>query len=137
LREREQKSQLRAKLLRGRMPNAEVILWSRLRRHSLDGRKFRRQFPIGPYIADFASPLARLVIELDGISHWSEEAQAFDEARSAYMRARGWTILRFSNDEVFKNLNGVLEVIWRSEPPSSAARGRAAATSPVNRGRKE
>jgi very-short-patch-repair endonuclease len=132
VREREQKSRERAKDLRSHMPDAEVILWSRLRRHGIEGMRFRRQHPIGPYIADFACPLERLVIELDGAGHMTDEKQEYDQARDAYMRSRGWRVIRFRNEDVYKNL-GVLEVIWRSRPPPSRA---SRVPPPRKRGRK-
>jgi very-short-patch-repair endonuclease len=137
MRERESKSQPRAKQLRGKMPDAEVILWSRLRRSAFGGLKFRRQHPIGPYIADFACPLEWLVVELDGASHMTDDAIEYDRARDTYIRARGWNVLRFTNEDVYKNLTGVLDVIWRSRPTPSGARGRAPSTSPVNGGGKD
>ena len=106
------------------MPEAEVILWSHLRRRVLGGLRFRRQHPIGPYIADFASPLIRLVVELDGVSHARDGMDDYDRARDAYMKRLGWRVLRFRNEDVYKNLNGVLDVISRSSPPPDAAKTR-------------
>jgi very-short-patch-repair endonuclease len=72
-----------AKALRRRMTRAEVILWSRLRRDAIAGRRFRRQHPIGPYIADFACLPVRLVIEVDGATHGSEDEIKKDRRRDA------------------------------------------------------
>lgn len=97
------------------MTDAERILWSRLRRKAFDGEnRFRRQHPIGPYIADFACVAAWLVVEVDGDTHGTEEEVAHDRRRDAYIRARGWRVFRVTNLDVYKNLDVVLEGIWRA-----------------------
>ena len=73
------------------------------------GFPFRRQVPIGPYIADFVCPSARLVIEVDGSQH--EENKEYDEARTARIEEDGYRVLRFWNNEVLGNIEGVLEVV--------------------------
>ncbi|HEY7899853.1 MAG TPA: DUF559 domain-containing protein, partial [Caulobacteraceae bacterium] len=83
----------------------EHRLWSILRNRQLDGRKFRRQVPIGPYYADFACHEARLVIELDGAQH--ADRIAADSARTRAIEALGWKVVRFWNTEVTENLDGV------------------------------
>lgn len=105
------KSKSFAKQLRGRLTNAETILWSRLRRNAIHGRRFRRQHPIGPYIADFACMPIRLVVEVDGATHGSEEERRHDQIREDYLRQHGWHVLRIWNADVFDNLDGVLETI--------------------------
>ena len=105
-------SRVYAKLHRRRMTDAEVILWSRLRRNAIKGRRFRRQHPIGPYIADFVCLPLRLVVEIDGATHGSDEEILHDRRRDAYLRGRGFSVLRFWNQEIYDNLNGVLEKIW-------------------------
>ena len=97
-----------AKKLRKDMPQAERMLWAKLRNKQLGGLRFRRQHTIGPYIADFACVDIRLVIELDGEQHAFDEG-AKDATRDAYMERKDWTVLRFWNHEVYENLNGVLE----------------------------
>jgi hypothetical protein len=93
--------------------------------------------PIGPYIADFACVLLKIVVEVDGVTHCSAEEQAYDARRDAYMRLRGWRILRFTNVEVYKHLGGVLDVITRHAPPSvSPLASDRRDTSPVNGGGK-
>jgi very-short-patch-repair endonuclease len=94
------------------MTNAEIILWTRLRRGGLAGCHFRRQHPIGPYIADFACRSMRLVIEIDGAAHGSSEEIAYDLRRDAYLHGRGYFVLRFWNHEIYENLGGVLDRIW-------------------------
>ncbi|MFP5284560.1 MAG: endonuclease domain-containing protein [Thermoanaerobaculia bacterium] len=98
---------VRARDLRQSMTDAERLLWSRLRRRFL-GIKFRRQYPLGPFIADFACPAQRLVIEVDGGQHLESSA---DEGRDRWMRENGYRVLRFWNHEVLTNLDGVLERI--------------------------
>ncbi len=94
-------------------------LWYHLRAHRFLGLKFKRQKPIGPYIVDFACPALRLVIEIDGGQH-SEEAE-YDRRRDAWLHKRGYTVLRFWNNEVMENMEGVLErivVAVRDQAPS-------------------
>jgi len=104
------RSQRFARALRKRMTDAEVILWSRLRETPF-GMRFRRQHPIGPYIGDFACPMANLVVEVDGGTHSTAEELAYDRDRDAYLRRRGWRVLRVSNLDVYRNLGGVLDEI--------------------------
>jgi very-short-patch-repair endonuclease len=99
----------RAKELRRNQTEAEELLWYRLRGRRLSGYKFRRQFPIGPYIADSACMSARLIVELDGGQH--AEQTAYDAVRERHMRAEGFEVLRFWNNEVMENLDGVLSVL--------------------------
>jgi very-short-patch-repair endonuclease len=93
---------LRARRLRRDQTDAEAKLWSRLRNAALNGSKFRRQFPIGEFIADFCCPQRRLVIELDGAQH-VEQVQR-DEWRSALLARHGYRVLRFWNEEIVNNL---------------------------------
>ena len=86
-----------------------MILWSQLRKRQLEGYKFRRQHPIGPYIADFACLEAKLVLELDGGQH--AEQQDADRIRDEHIAERGFVVLRVWNREVHRNLSGVLENI--------------------------
>lgn len=105
-------STLRAKL-RNNMPEPERRLWSRLRRKQL-GVKFRRQFGIGQYIVDFYCPEKRLVIEIDGDSHFHDLAEDSDKARDDYIKSLNIRVLRFTNLEVMQNIDGVLLVITES-----------------------
>jgi len=97
-----------ARRLRRKSTDVEKLLWSRLRSRQL-GAKFVRQFPIGPYVADFAARSARLVIELDGGQH----DDAIDAPRTAVIEAHGYRVIRFWNNELIENLDGVLAVIVR------------------------
>jgi len=100
-----------ARALRRNSTDAERILWSELRDHRLNGASFRRQVPIETYIADFVCHAAKLVIELDGGQHFSDQAEQKDAARSAVIEAQGFKVLRFSNHDVLTNRAGVLETI--------------------------
>jgi very-short-patch-repair endonuclease len=96
--------------LRREMTSTERLLWSKLRNKG-SGFKFRRQHPIGPYIVDFYCREAHLVVEVDGEPHFTEEARAYDMKRDEYMRALGLDILRFTTQDVRRNLLGVLLAI--------------------------
>jgi very-short-patch-repair endonuclease len=91
------------------MTESERLLWSRIRMAQF-GVKFRRQHPIGSYIADFACLSPKLVIELDGSQHADNEA--YDKRRDDYMREQGFEVVRFGSNEPFANLDGVLTVIF-------------------------
>ena len=98
-----------ARQLRSNATDAELRLWSALRRRQVDGLRFRRQVPLGRFIADFACYDARLVVELDGGQH--VESGDDDAARTQWLESRGFRVLRFWNQEIFENLDGVLAVI--------------------------
>ncbi|TWI76154.1 very-short-patch-repair endonuclease [Bradyrhizobium huanghuaihaiense] len=100
-----------ARTLRRNSTDAERILWSELRAGRLNGASFRRQVPIEHYIADFICHAAKLVIELDGGQHFSDEGERADARRSAAIEAKGFKVLRFSNLDVMTNRGGVLETI--------------------------
>ena len=89
--------------------DAEARLWRLLRNRRFANFKFRRQLPIGPFIADFVCPAAKLVIELDGSQHLDS---ADDLARDAYLRAQGFSILRLWNTTVLLEPNSTLDTIW-------------------------
>jgi len=99
----------RARRLRKDSTDAERLLWSRLRSGRLRG-KFRRQEPIGSYIVDFACIELGIVIELDGSQHL--ERIDYDRKRDDYLRSLGFDVVRFSDRDVLKNVEGVLSVIW-------------------------
>ena len=101
----------RAKALRLTMTDAELKLWSHLRRRQVGGTRFRKQVPIGPYVADFACLDLKLVIEVDGGQHDVNKPK--DDIRTAWLEARGYRVLRFWNNDVLGNINGVIEVIAR------------------------
>ncbi len=98
-----------ARNLRQRQSDAELRLWSRLRRNQLDGHHFRRQVPIGTYVADFACVAGRLVVEVDGGQH-ADQAAA-DAKRTALLGKFGYRVIRFWNNDVLENTEGVPETI--------------------------
>jgi very-short-patch-repair endonuclease len=100
-----------ARCLRRNASNAERRLWEGLRRKQLAGFRFRRQVILDGFIADFASFDARLVVEVDGATHSTDEEIAYDAARSAALATQGFAVLRFANEDVYGNLEGVLETI--------------------------
>ena len=95
----------RARTLRRNMTEAEKRVWRILRSAQMDGARFRRQVPIGLYIADFACHEARLIIELDGGQH--DPASSTEAQRTAFLQGQGHRVLRFWNNEVLENLEGV------------------------------
>lgn len=114
--------QHRARELRQRMTPAERALWERLRGRQVGGFKFRRQHPLGPYIADFYCAEAKLVIELDGGIHrdqWRDDA-----ARTAQFEAHGNHVLRFTNEQVLVNADRVLATIKRLCQERASGQGR-------------
>ena len=102
----------RARAMRLAPSLAEERLWPHLRRAALGGHRFTRQLVVGRYIADFACRRARLIVELDGDSH--AERERHDARRTAFLQARGYRMLRFSNAEVHEDVEAVAEAIWRA-----------------------
>ena len=105
-----------AKSLRSHQTEAEQRLWYHLRAHRFMDLKFKRQKPIGHYIVDFVCIEHRLIIELDGGQH--AEQIRYDQQRDAWLRGEGYAVLRFWNNDVMQNLQGVLEQIRLSVAPS-------------------
>jgi very-short-patch-repair endonuclease len=112
--------------------DAERRLWARLRNRQLSGEKFVRQYPVGPYFVDFACREKMLVVELDGGQHSGSRR---DDARTAYLNAVGYAVLRFWNNEALANTEGVLAAIlqtmisnpspdWRYSPATLSQKGR-------------
>lgn len=101
----------RAKAMRRKMTPAELKLWNEVRAHRLGGLSLRRQFGIGVYIVDFACPAKKLVIELDGSQHGDHEIAGRDARRTAFLEANGWTVIRFWNDDVLRDIDGVCQHI--------------------------
>ena len=104
----------RARLLRQNSTNAELRLWYRLRSRSINGHKFVRQEPIGPYIVDFICREKRLIVEVDGVTHSEPAEIKRDKARTEILEACGFLVVRISNTDVYENLEGVLEMIETS-----------------------
>ena len=97
----------RARELRGNMTIAELKLWAEIRAKQLNGVKFRRQHPIPPYIVDFYAPQFKLVVEVDGDTH--DEKEKYDARRDDYLKRNGYAVLRFTNEEIYQDLEGVLD----------------------------
>ena len=113
-------------ILRKNMTDAENKLWYYIRKEQINGLKFRRQQPIGPYIADFVCQSLKLVIELDGGQHNEENYQEYDSERTVYLEKAGYKVLRFWNNEIFENIEGVTEKISNfanSLPPRGGGSG--------------
>ena len=106
----------KAKALRREQTPAEQALWRLLRSKQLDGLKFRRQHPIGPYIADFACYSAKLVVELDGGQH--ADNVEHDEKRTEALTRDGWRVLRFWNPDVLRDPQSIVETILAAADPS-------------------
>jgi very-short-patch-repair endonuclease len=123
-----------AKRLRREMTDAERVLWHHLRNRATDGRKFRRQCPIGPYIADFVCIEGRLVVEVDGGQHASSR---YDAMRTAYFESVGFCVVRCWNTDALTDTEVVLSVIYDAlnapatpHPNPSPAGGRGANSEP-------
>ncbi|WP_276315529.1 endonuclease domain-containing protein [Salinarimonas soli] len=106
-----------AKRLRREMTEAERKLWHALRGHRFQGLGFRRQVPIGPYVADFACHRARLVVEVDGGQHGFDDHVARDAVRDAWLAGRGYRTLRFANHDVLRRRESVLDTIHAACEP--------------------
>ncbi len=124
----------RARNLRRNMTEAEIRVWHMLRAHRMNGHKFRRQVPIGRYIADFVCHEVRLVVEIDGGQH--DFSPPGETERSDFLRNEGYRILRFWNNEVLANTDGVHEAIvseLAASPPPCPPPSRGRRFSPTHR----
>jgi very-short-patch-repair endonuclease len=120
-----------ARRLRASMTDAERRLWARLRRKQVAGHRFRRQVPIGRYVADFACLSANLIVEVDGAQHDIDDVKEI--ARTDWLEGRGYRVLRYGNRDVLIETNRVVEDIWRQlgsrldtphpDPPPQGGRG--------------
>jgi very-short-patch-repair endonuclease len=111
----------RARAMRGAPTDSELRLWRLLRDRRLNGLKFRRQVPVGPYIVDFLCVEARLIVEADGSQHAESRR---DNVRDAYLASHGWKMLRFWNAEILQHRENVLETILaHASKPSSGPSG--------------
>jgi very-short-patch-repair endonuclease len=108
-----QKATKRAKELRQNQTFGEKILWRKLRAKRFHGIKFRRQVPLGPYIADFLCAEKNIVIEIDGDSHYEPGAKKHDENKDSYLCSHGFLVLRFGNRQTIENLKWVLMEIGK------------------------
>ncbi len=119
-----------ARRLRSNQTSAEGKLWTAFRRHGIEGFRFRRQVALFGFVVDFASYEARLIVEVDGATHSTEPEVARDARRDEILQANGNSVLRFTNDEVFHNVDGVLETI-RLKLRELRPRGDAEIPSPL------
>ena len=103
----------KARILRENMTEPEKMLWERLSKNQIEGLKFRRQHPILFYIADFYCHALHLIIEIDGGYHDTIEQKVKDDERTEHLKSNGITLIRFSNEEVLNNMDGVIEEIIR------------------------
>jgi len=101
-------SRRNARKMRKAMTEAELKLWNELRAHRLMGLSFRRQMPIAGYIVDFVCPSLKIIVEVDGSQHANSER---DKTRDEALTALGWTVLRFWNDDVLRDIDGVCQHI--------------------------
>ena len=122
------------RFLRTNQTEAETALWRFLRAKRLNKFKFRRQVAVGPYVVDFMCCKNKLIIEIDGGQHNEIIAQAYDVTRSKYLNAKGFTIIRFWNDEVLTQKEEVLNKILDFLDPSPSESGDSS-TSPAQAGR--
>lgn len=100
----------RARQLREAQTTAEAVLWQHLRSRQLNGRKWRRQEPIDRYIVDFLCPELRLIVEVDGDVHIFQEEE--DHIRQTYLENQGFRVVRFSNEDILKNIESVLSKLY-------------------------
>ena len=115
----------RARVFRKNLTPSEARLWTALRKSQLNGLRFRRQHPIGPFIVDFFCPSARLAVEIDGANHFEDGGQAYDARRDTDLERVGLTVLRIPAEFVRDNLDAVLFEIGgaAARSASSSARG--------------
>ena len=111
MRDNEKKTLKRARSLRKAMPKSEIILWQHVRREQLDGFKFRRQVPVGPFIADFACVGLKLIVEVDGATHAEDHEIVHDVRRTRFLEAQGWRVVRVLNTDIYESLDGVLSLL--------------------------
>lgn len=114
-----------ARALRKNMTDAEQLIWSKIRGKQIGGVQFYRQKNVGHYIVDFYCPKGKLVIEIDGGQHYEKERTKEDRKRDDYLQGLGLNVMRFSDIDVLKNINGILERIYEhlKSPLSLKKRG--------------
>jgi very-short-patch-repair endonuclease len=109
-----ERQRVRARQLRQTMTRAETLLWRHIKANRIDGLGIRRQVPFRNYIADFVCFAAKVIVELDGESHDFAERQSADRNRDAFFAEQGFKVLRFTNEQVMSNLEGVVEAICQT-----------------------
>jgi very-short-patch-repair endonuclease len=103
-----------ARILRKSETLAEKRLWEQLRNRTLGGFKFSRQVPVGSYIVDFACRERRLIVEVDGATHSTEQELIHDNRRTEFLKSEGYAVIRFQNDEVLNGMDEVLTLILQA-----------------------
>jgi very-short-patch-repair endonuclease len=103
----------RSRELRRNSTNAESKLWQFLRNRQIEGHKFVRQEPIGPFFVDFVCRKSKLVVEIDGATHGEPEEIAYDARRTAFLETQGYRVVRFTNEEVYGDLGPILDEILK------------------------
>ena len=126
----------RARNLRSNMTDAEARLWRALRRDQLNGLHFRRQHPIGPFTVDFYCPSLRLAVEVDGGQH-AEQVKQADDRRTAWLADKGIVVVRYWNNDVLSNLEGVLSDLLRHAERLAQAEKTPSPTLPLSGGGRE
>jgi very-short-patch-repair endonuclease len=129
----EPKARLRARAMRRNPTDAERKMWWLLRSLKPLGMHFRRQAPIGPYIADFAWHAGRIVIELDGSQH-ADARRAYDSRRTAWLKSQGYCVLRFWNIDVLKSPQSVGEAVLAAAQSRAAESGQSPTPTPPHKG---
>ena len=104
-----------AKVMRRAPSDAEQRIWKHLRNRQLDGLKFRRQQPVGPFVTDFACDEVKLIVEIDGDQH--NEAEAYDKARTEKLEELGWRVIRFSARDAVQKTEAILRTILLDARP--------------------
>jgi very-short-patch-repair endonuclease len=108
------KEQEKRRYLRMNMPKSEVLLWVKLKNKQVCGERFLRQYSVDQYILDFYCPRLKLAIEIDGDSHFMPGAQEQDKTRQEHIEAFGIRFLRFTNEDVCKNVDGVCQTVYNA-----------------------
>ncbi|QCM11673.1 endonuclease domain-containing protein [Agrobacterium tumefaciens] len=110
----EPKHRAYARQMRKAMTDAELKFWNAVRAHRLDGLSFRRQLPVAGYIVDFACPSHKIIVELDGFQHAGDVAAIYDQQRTQTLEELGWTVLRFWNEDILRDIDNVCLHIIRT-----------------------
>jgi very-short-patch-repair endonuclease len=110
------KNKKNSRYLRNNQTDAELLLWSHMRKKQIKNIQFYRQKPIGNYIVDFYAPAAKLVIEIDGGQHFEKDQMQRDVKRDAYLSNLGLKVLRFDNLQVLQSIDSVMDVIFEAIP---------------------
>jgi very-short-patch-repair endonuclease len=106
------KNQEKLRYLRKNMPKSEVLLWTKLKNRQMHGERFLRQYGVDQYVLDFYCPRLKLAIEIDGDSHFITGAEYYDKDRQEHIESYGIQFLRFTNSDVYENLDGVCDSIY-------------------------